>query len=247
MKGNKKEKFRLDQLLVNLGLAETRNKAQGMIMAGIVRVGERIVIKSGEKFAPGVNIEIVKMPHPYVSRGGLKLEKALDYLGIDVRGKICLDAGSSTGGFTHCLLLKGALKVYSIDVGYGQIALILREDPRVKLIEKCNVRYLSRTQVPENVDIITCDLSFISLTKVMEHLKSFLKDGGYFISLIKPQFEAGIKDVKKGIVRDATVREEAVRKIVEFAQSINLKNLGVIESPITGSNGNIEYLGCFLK
>jgi 23S rRNA (cytidine1920-2'-O)/16S rRNA (cytidine1409-2'-O)-methyltransferase len=241
------EKNRLDNLLVEKGLAPTRSKALGMIMAGIVKVEDRIVTKAGEKFAPEVSIEIISPPHPYVSRGGLKLEKALDHFKIVVQDKVCLDAGASTGGFTHCLLLKGAEKVYAVDVGYGQLDLTLRKDSRVVNIEKCNVRYLSREQVPEDVDIITADLSFISLSKVVPVLDKFLKPGGQLIPLIKPQFEAEIKEVKKGVVRSTEIRNRVVEKIISFIESVGYETLGVVTSPIKGPKGNVEYVGCFTK
>jgi 23S rRNA (cytidine1920-2'-O)/16S rRNA (cytidine1409-2'-O)-methyltransferase len=241
------EKIRLDNLLVEKGLAPTRNKALGMIMAGIVRVGDRIVIKAGEKFDPDVTIEIISPPHPYVSRGGLKLEKALDHFKIDVQDKVCLDAGASTGGFTHCLLMRGAKKVYAIDVGYGQLDLSLREDPRVVNIEKYNVRYIDRGVVPEDVDIITADLSFISLAKVIPVLDCFLKPGGVLLPLIKPQFEAEISEIKKGVVKSTEVRNRVVEKIKSFVESLGYETLGIVTSPIKGPKGNVEYVGGFLK
>lgn len=244
---DKKQKKRIDRIIHDRGIAPTRNKAQGMIMAGIVKADGKLVQKPGEKYTSDVNVEIIKPPHPYVGRGGLKLEKALDHFEIQVEDKVCIDAGSSTGGFTHCLLLRGAKRVYAVDVGYGQIDLSLRNHPGVILIERLNVRYLTEEQVPEKVDVITADLSFISLTKVMENLKSFLKKGGVFIPLIKPQFEAERKDVKKGIIRDEKVRKKAVKKIIDFAESIGFKNVGVVPSPITGASGNVEYLACFLN
>lgn len=247
MTTEKRDKLRLDQLLLDRGFAPTRNKALGMIIAGIVRVGERIATKAGEKFPNDVEIEIIKPPHPYVSRGGLKLEKALEHFKIEVKGKICLDAGASTGGFTHCLLLRGAAKVYAADVGYGQLDFSLRNDARVVVLEKCNVRYLSKEQVPELVDVITADLSFISLTKVIEKLKDFLKQGGFFIPLIKPQFEAERGLAKKGVVRDPQIRKAAAEKVIKHIESQGFETIGVTESPITGPDGNVEFLACFIK
>ncbi len=241
------KKKRLDLILVERGLACSRTKAQALIMAGVVEVNGKVAIKSGEKFNENISVKILKPDHPYVGRGGLKLEKALDHFNIDVQDKVCLDAGASVGGFTHCLLLRGAKKVYAVDVGYGQIALSLRENPKVILIERFNVRYISPKEVPEKIDIITADLSFISLTLVMKPLYSLLKEGGVFIPLIKPQFEAGPKHVKKGIVRDPQVRQDTVRKILEYGKSIGLMPLGYVESPIKGAKGNVEFLACFVK
>jgi len=240
-------KVRLDQLLFGRGLASSRNKAQAMIMAGIVKIDGKIAIKSGELFPENVDIEIVKPPHPFVSRGGLKLKKGLQYFGISVGGMVCIDAGASTGGFTHCLLIKGAQKVYAVDVGYGQLHYKLRKDPRVVVLERCNVRYLKKSDVPVLVDIITADLAFISLTLVMERLISFLKPGGYFIPLIKPQFEAERGQAKKGVVRDQVVKKAVIDKILKFADLIGLSFLGVTSSPILGPKGNEEFLACFRK
>ena len=241
----KSEKIRLDHLLVQKELADTRSKAQALIMSGIVKVDGKIMTKSGTPVKVDSQVELVKPPHPYVSRGGLKLEKALDEFSIDVKEKTCIDAGASTGGFTHCLLLRGAAKVYAVDVGYGQLDLKLRNDSRVIVMEKCNVRYMTKDHIPETVDIITGDLSFISLTKVMGPLKEFLKPGGIMICLIKPQFEAERKFCKKGVVRDENVRKQVVESIVEFAEGLGLKCIGVTQSPITGPKGNKEYPAVF--
>jgi len=243
---NKIRKVRLDQLLVERGLSPTRSKAQALIMACKVKVEDKIFCKAGTRVPEDAIVEIIKPPHPYVGRGGLKLEKALDEFNISVEGKTCIDAGASTGGFTHCLLLRGAVKVYAIDVGYGQLAFKLRKDPRVIVLEKCNVRYLSEENVPEKVDIITADVSFISLEKVIKSLLNFIRPGGIFIPLIKPQFEAERKFSRKGVVRDEKVRIAVVEKIVTFAESLGLVCLGTTESPIKGPKGNVEYLGCFI-
>jgi len=242
-----KEKVRLDMLLVSQGIADTRSRAQALIMAGCVRINGINKLKCGDFFPPDTKVEVVVPPHPYVSRGGLKLEKALSEFSVDVKNLICIDAGASTGGFTDCLLQHGASKVYAVDVGYGQIALKLRNDPRIVVIEKCNVRYLTNDQVPEKADLITADLSFISLTKVLPKLLEFLKDGGIIITLIKPQFEAGRKHVKKGVVKDPLVREQVVKDIVTFAESIGLTTIGTTVSPIEGPSGNVEFLGVFNK
>lgn len=243
----KTNKVRLDQLLFDRGLAETRSKAKAFIMSGIVKVGDQIITKAGTDVNEDAEVEIVQPPHPYVSRGGLKLEKALDEFNIDVKDKVCIDAGASTGGFTHCMLLRGAKKVYAVDVGYGQLDFKLRNDSRVIVLEKCNVRYLSAEQIAETVDIITMDLSFISVEKVMENIKQFLKDDGILISLIKPQFEADRKHCKKGVVHDEEVRKQIVDRVVNFAESIGLKCKGVTESPIKGPKGNKEFLGIFFN
>ena len=239
------KKIRLDQLLFDRGLAENRSKAKAFIMAGIVKVGEQIITKAGTDVNEDAEVEIVKPPHPYVSRGGLKLEKALDEFNIDVKDRVCIDAGASTGGFTHCMLLRGAQKVYAADVGYGQLDFKLRNDPRVIVLEKCNVRYLSTEQIPETADIITMDLSFISVEKVMGNLKQFLKPDGIMISLIKPQFESERKHCKKGVVHDEEIRKQIVERVVNFAGNIGLKCMGVTESPIKGPKGNKEFLGIF--
>lgn len=241
------DKIRLDQLLFDRGLAETRSKAKAFIMAGIVKVGDQIITKAGTDVNEDAEVEIIQPPHPYVSRGGLKLEKALDEFHIDVRDKVCIDAGASTGGFTHCMLLRGAQKVYAVDVGYGQLDFRLRNDPRVIVLEKCNVRYLSSEQVPEIAGIITMDLSFISVEKVMENIKQFLREDGILITLIKPQFEAERKHCKKGVVHDEEVHKQIVERVVSFAESIGLKCRGVTESPIKGPKGNKEFLGVFYK
>lgn len=240
-------KIRLDQLLSDKGLAETRSKAKALIMSGIVRVGNQIITKAGTEVSENAEVEIIQPPHPYVSRGGLKLEKALNEFAIDVKDKVCIDAGASTGGFTHCMLLRGAKKVFAVDVGYGQLDLKLRNDSRVIVLEKCNARYLSREQIPETADILTMDLSFISVEKVMENLKQFLKQDGIMISLIKPQFESERKHCKKGIVHDEGIRKQIIDRVVNFAESIGLKCTGVTESPIKGPKGNVEYLGVFYK
>ncbi|MCD4784260.1 MAG: TlyA family RNA methyltransferase [Candidatus Eremiobacteraeota bacterium] len=242
----KTKKQRLDNLVINNGFADTKSKAQAMIMAGIIKVADRIATKSGTFFPEDVEITLIKPPHPYSGRGGLKLEKAIDEFHIDVKGKTCIDAGASTGGFTSCLLLMGAKKVYAIDVGHGQIDYKLRNDERVIVLEKCNVRYLSNEHVPEKVDIITADLSFISLKKVIELLKDFLKPGGIFIPLIKPQFEAERKYCRKGIIRDADIRKSVVDDIVRFTELLGFKCIGVTESPIKGPKGNVEFTGCFI-
>ncbi|MFP4499250.1 MAG: TlyA family RNA methyltransferase, partial [Vulcanimicrobiota bacterium] len=203
MKSVKKE--RLDKLVLEAGLAETRTKAQALIMAGLIKVDGKRALKGGENYPCESEIELIKPPHPYVGRGGLKLEKAINHFKIDVTGRTCLDAGASTGGFTHCMLLNGAKKVYAVDVGYGQLDLKLREDPRVVVIERCNVRYLDEKTIPRPVDLITVDVSFISLSLVIPALNNLLKTGGDLICLIKPQFEAERGEAKKGVIKSTTV------------------------------------------
>ena len=243
----KVKKARLDQILVDRELAPSRSRAKAMIMAGVVRVGDHVAVKAGEMHSADAPVEVTRPLHPYVGRGGLKLEKGLDHFKVDVTGALCMDAGASTGGFTDCLLQRGAARVWAVDVGYGQLDYRLRTDPRVVVVERCNVRYLEREQVPEPVDLVTGDLSFISLTKVMERLYSFLKPGGLMILLIKPQFESPRGSAPKGVVRDQEIRRQAVEKVAAFANSIGLEYRGVVESPITGPKGNHEFVACFFK
>ncbi len=240
-------KVRLDQILVDRGLAENRSRALAMIMAGIVRVGDHAGVKGGEMHREDVPVELTGPVHPYVSRGGLKLKHGLEHFSVDVGDAICLDAGASTGGFTHCLLLEGAQKVWAVDVGYGQLDYRLRKDPRVVVVERCNVRYLTEEQVPRKMDIITGDLSFISLTLVLKTLYGFLRPGGLMLLLIKPQFEAPRGSAPRGVVRDPDIRRCAVEKVADFAVSMGLEYRGAVESPITGPKGNVEYIGCFRR
>ena len=236
-----KKKIRLDLLMTEKGMTPNRTKAQALIMSGVIKVNGVETTKSGTLISPDSAIEIIKPAHPYVSRGGLKLEEALKEMDIDVTGFICIDAGASTGGFTDCLLQKGAVKVYAVDVGYGQIHQKLRNDPRVKVAEKCNVRYLTPAQVPEKVNLITADLSFISLEKVLGKLMEFLLPNGIIIALIKPQFEAPRKQSRKGVIKDDYAREKAVEKIINYAESIGLSLIKVVKSPIKGPKGNQEF------
>ncbi len=236
-------KQRIDILLVEKGLAVSRERAQAEIMAGNVFANGQRVDKAGDKFDIVANIEIRGEAIPYVSRGGLKLEKALGSFGICLKGKVCIDVGASTGGFTDCMLKNGAVKVFAIDVGYGQLAWNLRQDPRVVCLDRTNIRYVESQQIGELVDFVTIDVSFISLTKVLPVVKRLLKDDGEIICLIKPQFEAGREKVgKKGVVRDKEVHKEVVERIVSwtFSQGLGVKGLGF--SPIKGPEGNIEYL-----
>ncbi|WP_350354089.1 TlyA family RNA methyltransferase [Thermoanaerobacterium sp. RBIITD] len=236
-----KDKERIDVLLVKRGLFTSREKAKASIMAGEVYANGRRVDKAGDMLDIKSNIEIKGKTNPYVSRGGLKLEKALKYFNIDVNGKIAMDVGASTGGFTDCLLKNGAKKVYSIDVGYGQLDWSLRNDKRVINMERINVRYLN--DIPDIVDIVTIDVSFISLSIVIPAIKKFIKGDGELISLIKPQFEAGREKVgKKGVVKDKNVHIEVIEKVVNILKNLSFSIKGLTYSPIKGPEGNIEYL-----
>ena len=239
----KKEKERLDKALVERGLAETRQRAQALILAGEVFVDGVRADKSGAAVEPASKIELSGRGIPYVSRGGLKLKGALDGFRIDVKGLVCADIGASTGGFTDCLLQEGAARVYAIDVGYGLIDQRLREDPRVKVIERFNVRSLAPEVLGEKVDLATIDVSFISLKLVLAPVASVLKAGGSVIALVKPQFEVGRGQVGKGgIVRDEEKRRAALEGVKGFAREAGFSVAGEMESPITGAKGNREYL-----
>ncbi len=239
-----KEKERLDVLIHNLGLAASREKASSQIMSGIVYVNGVKVDKPGTKLPPDSEIEIRGDSLPYVSRGGLKLEKALKEFGLTLEGKVALDIGASTGGFTDCMLQNGAVKVYAIDVGYGQLAWSLRTDSRVVCMERTNIRYVTPDALGEHADFASIDVSFISLTKVLPAVKELLKENGELVCLIKPQFEAGREKVgKKGVVRDKQVHIEVINKIIEFCRNeMGFSILGLSYSPIKGPEGNIEYL-----
>lgn len=239
----KVEKERLDVLLVQQGLANSRELAKAYIMAGNVYVDGQKEDKAGTKVAVTAKLEVKGNQMKYVSRGGYKLEKAMDVFGIRLDGKICLDIGASTGGFTDCMLQNGASKVYAIDVGYGQFAWKLRNDERVVCLEKTNVRYVTHEQVPDEGDFASIDVSFISLTKVLPAVLSVLGEKGQLVCLIKPQFEAGREKVgKKGVVRDSSVHREVIEMIVEYVRTQSLGILGLDFSPIKGPEGNIEYL-----
>ena len=239
----KVEKERLDVLLVQQGLANSRELAKAYIMAGNVYVDGQKEDKAGTKVAVTAKLEVKGNQMKYVSRGGYKLEKAMDVFGIRLNGKICLDIGASTGGFTDCMLQNGASKVYAIDVGYGQFAWKLRNDERVVCLEKTNVRYVTHEQVPDEGDFASIDVSFISLTKVLPAVLGVLGEKGQLVCLIKPQFEAGREKVgKKGVVRDGSVHREVIEMIVEYVRTQSLGILGLDFSPIKGPEGNIEYL-----
>lgn len=236
-------KERLDILLVNRGLASSREKAKTMIMEGNVFVNHNREDKAGSTFPDDCIIEIHGTTLKYVSRGGLKLEKAMTHFGITLEGKVCMDIGASTGGFTDCMLQNGAVKVYSVDVGYGQFAWKLRQDPRVVCMEKTNIRYVTPEDIDDKLDFASVDVSFISLTKVLGPARALLTDHGQMVCLIKPQFEAGREKVgKKGVVRDKKVHEEVIQKIEDFCLSNGFSIHNLEYSPIKGPEGNIEYL-----
>ncbi len=236
-------KERLDVLLVQRGLAPSREKAKAMIMEGNVFVANNREDKAGTMFDENVAIEIKGNTLKYVSRGGLKLEKAMTHFGITLDDKICMDIGASTGGFTDCMLQNGAKKVYAVDVGYGQFAWKLRQDERVVCMEKTNIRYVTPEQIGDRLDFASVDVSFISLTKVLGPARALLTDIGEMVCLIKPQFEAGREKVgKKGVVRDKSVHEEVIERVIDFAMEIGFEVLNLEYSPIKGPEGNIEYL-----
>jgi 23S rRNA (cytidine1920-2'-O)/16S rRNA (cytidine1409-2'-O)-methyltransferase len=236
-------KLRLDRLLVERGLVESRERGQAMIIAGQVLVNGQKKDKAGSLVPADADIRILGEKMPYVSRGGLKLEMALSEFKIDVSGRIVLDVGASTGGFTDCLLQHGANKVYAVDVGYGQMAWKVRQDSRVVVIERTNIREIDPAVIPEKADIVVIDVSFISLDKVIPSVLRFLNPGAEIIALIKPQFEVGKGQVGKGgIVRDEAARTGAVEKVRTAFQNNGLEVKGIIPSPITGQDGNVEYL-----
>lgn len=236
-------KERLDVLLVNRGLAASREKAKAIIMSGIVFVDGQREDKAGSTFDDRIPIEIKGSTLKYVSRGGLKLEKAMQHFDVTLEGKVCMDVGSSTGGFTDCMLQNGAVKVYAVDVGHGQLDWKLRNDPRVVCMEKTNIRYVTPDQIEDRIAFASIDVSFISLTKVLGPVKELLTDDGEIVCLIKPQFEAGREKVgKKGVVRDKNVHKEVIHMVMEYAQSIGFTLCNLEFSPIKGPEGNIEYL-----
>jgi len=238
------KKERLDVLLVQRGLSTSRERAKADIMSGLVYVGGQRVDKAGTSVPEDAEIELRGSSLAFVSRGGLKLEKALDTFGVTPDGKICVDCGASTGGFTDCMLKRGAEKVYAIDVGYGQLAWSLRSDDRVVVMERTNIRYVTHEQVPDEIQLAVIDVSFISLRIVLPAVKALLAPDGEIVCLIKPQFEAGKEKVgKKGVVRDISVHKEVLRDFVANAESLGFGVKGITFSPIKGPEGNIEYLG----
>lgn len=236
-------KQRTDQLLVDRGLVESRAKAQALILAGLVFSGERKIEKAGQPLAADAPLEVRGKDHPWVSRGGIKLAHGLDHFGWDVTGAVALDVGSSTGGFTDVLLQRGAAKVFAVDVGTNQLAWKLRQDPRVAVHEQTNARYLTAETVTEPVDLIVCDASFISLAKVLNTALDFAKPGGRLVALIKPQFEAERDEIGKGgVVRDPAVHERVCAQVAEWLTGRGWAVIGVTPSPITGPEGNVEFL-----
>ena len=236
-------KERIDVLLVEKGFFESREKAKASIMAGVVYANEQKIDKAGEEVSIDAKLEVRENICPYVSRGGLKLEKAVKFFGVNLKDKVCMDIGASTGGFTDCMLQNGAKKVFSVDVGYGQFAWKLRQDERVVCMERTNIRYVTDEQIGEKLDFASIDVSFISLTKVLPVAFNLLKDGGEVVALIKPQFEAGREQVgKKGVVRDSKVHKEVIEKIIAFSESIGIRVKNLSFSPIKGPEGNIEFL-----
>jgi 23S rRNA (cytidine1920-2'-O)/16S rRNA (cytidine1409-2'-O)-methyltransferase len=236
-------KVRADQLVVQLGLAESRARAQALILSGNVFAGDRRVAKAGDMLADDVELTLKGRDHPWASRGGIKLDHGLIHFAFDATGAIALDVGSSTGGFTDVLLSRGAAKVYAVDVGTNQLAWKLRSDPRVIVNEQTNARDLTREIVPDAIDIVVCDASFISLTKVLDAALDLAKPGARLIALVKPQFEAGREEVGKGgVVRDPNVHQRVCDEAAEWVRSKGWKVLGVEPSPITGPEGNVEFL-----
>jgi len=239
---------RLDLLLVQKGMFESREKAQSSIMAGEIFIDGQRVDKCGQKVKEDATIEFKGHQMPYVSRGGFKLERSINTFKIDLEGKICMDIGASTGGFTDCMLQNGAKQVFSIDVGYGQFAWKLRTDPRVVCMERTNARYLTHEDIGVFCDFASIDVSFISLTKIIPPILNLMTEKAEVVALIKPQFEAGREKVgKRGVVREAAIHEEVIDNIIEFLLKNNLKVLGLDYSPIRGPEGNIEYLVYFTK
>jgi len=237
-------KWRVDQLLVERGLAESRTKAQALILAGLVFSGERRLDKPGIELAESSALALKGREHPWVSRGGLKLAHALDHFAIDPRGKTALDIGASTGGFTDVLLSRGAARVYALDVGHGQLAWKLRQDARVVVLERCNARYLTNSQIPEPIDLLTCDASFIGLATVLPAPLSLAAEGSALVALVKPQFEAGPERVGKGgVVRDPAVHSEICDRAATWVgEQPGWRVVGVVASPLLGPHGNREFL-----
>lgn len=237
-------KLRLDLLLVAQGLAESRTKAQALIMAGLVYHGEQKLDKAGAEFAEDVEVTVRGKEHPWVSRGGIKLAKAIEHFSIVVTGAVAMDVGASTGGFTDVLLTHGVAKVYAVDVGHGQLDVKLRSDPRVVVMEETNARHLTAEMIPDALDIIVCDASFISLTKVLPAALALAKPKAQLVTLIKPQFEVGKAEVSrgKGVIRDPLLHQQVCDDITAWVRDLGWKVVGITQSPITGPKGNIEFL-----
>ena len=237
-----KRRERLDKLLVDKGLVQSRERAKTIVMAGMVMVGDRVVDKAGSLVDPDSQIQVKGSDHPYVSRGGLKLEEALRGFRVNPKGKVTMDVGASTGGFTDCLLQKGAKKVYAVDVGYGQLAWKLRSDPRVVNLERKNIRYLKAQEVGQKVDLVVIDTSFISVVKFLRNILPMMRDGGEIVALLKPQFEVGRGEIGKGgVVRERPKHQQVLDRISHFSGSIGLRVRGTMESPLLGAKGNREF------
>jgi 23S rRNA (cytidine1920-2'-O)/16S rRNA (cytidine1409-2'-O)-methyltransferase len=233
---------RLDKLLVEKGLVQSRERAKAIILAGMVVVDDRVVDKAGTLVEPNSRVRVKDRDHSYVSRGGPKLEGALQAFQVDPRGKVAMDIGASTGGFTDCLLQKGAKKVYAVDVGYGQLAWRLRQDPRVVNLERRNIRYLKPEEIGEKVDLAVIDTSFISVEKFLPNVLQMIREGGWILALLKPQFEVGKAEVgKNGVVRDKRKHQQVLDRVSRFSESIGLKVRGTMESPLLGPKGNREF------
>lgn len=241
-------KQRADQLLVDRGLAESRTRAQALILAGLAFVGDRKIDKAGQQVAADAEISVKGRDHPWVSRGGIKLDHALTHLGWDVSGAVAIDVGSSTGGFTDVLLSRGAVRVYAVDSGTNQLAWKLRQDERVIVHEQTSARILTPAHIPEPIDLIVCDASFIALSKVLPVPMSFARDGACMVALIKPQFEAERHEVgKKGVIRDAAVHTRVCAEVREWLTGEGWDVVDLVESPITGPEGNVEFLIAAVK
>lgn len=237
-----KRRERLDKLLVDRGLVQSWERAKTIVMAGMVMVGDRVVDKAGSLVNPDSQIRVKGSDHPYVSRGGLKLEGALRGFQVNPKGKVTMDVGASTGGFTDCLLQKGAKRVYAVDVGYGQLAWKLRNDPRVVNLERKNIRYLKAQEVGQKVDLVVIDTSFISVVKFLRNILPMMSDGGEIVALLKPQFELGRGEIGKGgVVRERPKHQQVLDRISHFSGSIGLKVKGTMESPLLGAKGNREF------
>jgi 23S rRNA (cytidine1920-2'-O)/16S rRNA (cytidine1409-2'-O)-methyltransferase len=247
MKAAARKKSRIDNLLVERGLFASRERAQRAIMAGEVRVGDQVVAKASQVFEPEAPISVADSPQ-YASRGALKLAGALDFFHVDLQGKVVLDIGASTGGFTDCALQRGASKVYAVDVGHGQLAWKIRNDPRVAVMEKLNARFLSREHIPVLVDLCTIDVSFISLTLILPNAFQLITPDGMILALIKPQFELRREDVGRGgVVRDPELHRKAQQKIASFVEAGGHLVAGLFPSPVTGADGNQEFFICIRK
>src|SRR5207248_3085818 len=241
------KRIRIDNLLVERGFFESRERAQRAIMAGEVRVGEHVFAKAGERIELGAPISVLQTPQ-FASRGALKLDGGLEFFGVDVQGNTALDIGASTGGFTDCLLQRGAAKVFAVDVGRGQLAWKIRNDPRVTVMEKINARFLSREHIPQAVDLCVIDVSFISLTLILPRAFELITQDGMILALIKPQFELERRDVSRGgIVREPELHEKAQQKIANFVEEANYHVVGLVPSTITGTDGNQEFFICIRK